>query len=137
MWQRVGKNCKYGSQVYLLLSWWLSLSRFPGEHTGDVKDSALCQNGTLFREICPVQMTHMSMMLFGRWSKSTQITNDYDQSRECTALRQITDDHTLPVVTASYITQNKFLQKSDRNKRISINSLHFTRVVLLHIISIN
>jgi len=82
-------------------------------------------------------MMHMWMVLFGRWSQSVQITNDYDQNRECTALRQITNDYPLPVVKASYITQNTFLRNRERKKRISVSFLHFTRVVLLHIISIN
>jgi hypothetical protein len=82
-------------------------------------------------------MMHMPMVLFRRWSQSVQITNDYDQSRECIALRQITDDHTLPILTASYIIQNKSLRKSERNKSIFTKSLHFTRVVFLHIVSIN
>jgi hypothetical protein len=63
----------------------------------------------VFRETCPVRTMHMSILLFERWPQSVQIANDNDQSRKCRALRQITDDHTLPDVSASYIIQNKCL----------------------------
>ena len=62
-------------------------------------------------------MMHMSMVLFGRWYQSVQITDDCYQSRDCTTLRQITDDHTLPVVTASCIIQNKFFYESQKVTR--------------------
>jgi hypothetical protein len=60
----------------------LSLSRFSGDPIGDVKESALCQSDKVYQETCPVQTMHMPMVLFGRWSQTVQITNDYDHIRQ-------------------------------------------------------